>query len=271
MTSSGLLYNVFAMRILVCIKQVPDSESPILINDHYTWIQWEEIPEFRMNRLDEFALEEAVLIKEAIPGTRIDVISVGSERSEDVIKRGIGMGADSGIHVVTESEQYYSSYDIAAWIAEYAGDKQYDLLLTGAMSEDNMQGQVGPMIAGRLEIPCATAVIFEKIASDRKTIYAEREIEGGSRDALELHLPAVLTIQSGINTPRYPSLSNLLRANSQELEKVPASELVPLTSNENLVQITYPQKTRSGTVLNGTDKEKALQFVQLLQEKALLD
>jgi electron transfer flavoprotein beta subunit len=171
---------------------------------------------------------------------------------------------------MTEVDEYRSSFETAAWIAEYARRKRYDLILAGAMSEDNMQGQVGPMIARRLGLPCATAVISEKIAPDKKSIHVEREIEGGNRDTLELQLPAVLTIQSGINTPRYPSLSNLLRANRQSFEKVSASDLAPVASHENLVQITYPEKIRSGDLLEGTDEEKATRFIHLLRERALL-
>ena len=165
------------MKILVCITQVPESENPILIDDGNDWIQTDEICEFKMNRLDEFAVEEAVLIKEAISDTKIDALSAGPDRATEVVKRGIGMGADAGIHINTGSEGYHSSFEIAAWIAEYARGKPYDLILTGAMSEDNLQGQVGPMIAKQLSLPCATAVIFEKISSDRATIYVEREIE----------------------------------------------------------------------------------------------
>ncbi|UCD81531.1 MAG: electron transfer flavoprotein subunit beta/FixA family protein [Desulfobacterales bacterium] len=258
------------MKILVCVKQVPESDAPIRIDDGTGWIHTDKISGFRMNRLDEFAVEAAVLIKEACAHTTIDAITVGPTRSSEVIRRTIGMGADSGIHIVTESEEYQSSFKIAAFIADYARNRNYDLILTGAMSEDNMQGQVGPMIAGRLALPWATSVILEKIAADEKTVYVEREIEGGSRHAMELQLPAVLTIQSGINTPRYPSLSNLLRANRLELEKIHADDLAQDVFPEILDYIVYPQKTRSGTVLKGTAEEKAGQLVRILREKALL-
>jgi electron transfer flavoprotein beta subunit len=258
------------MKILVCVKQVPESENPIRIDDGNTWIQTDEIGEFKMNRLDEFAVEEAVLIKEVFGDTKIDALSAGPDRVTDVIKRSIGMGADAGVHIDTAVGGYHSSFEIAAWIAEYARGEAYDLVLTGAMSEDNMQGQVGPMIARRLGLPCATAVIFEKIAADEAAIYVEREIEGGHRDTLELPLPAVLTVQSGINTPRYPSLSNLLRANKQGFKRIKSEDLVQPAARENLVELVYPHKTRSGTVLNGTEKEKATQLIRILREKALL-
>jgi len=258
------------MKILVCVKQVPESESPILIDTGATRIQSDEISDYKMNRLDEFAVEEAVLIKEAFSGTRIDALSVGPDRTKEAVKRSIGMGADGGIHIDTESEQYHSAFEIAAWIAAYARGKAYDLILTGAMSEDNMQGQVGPMAAKLLNLPCATAVIFGRIGSDEKTIYVEREIEGGQRDTLELPLPAVLTIQSGINTPRYPSLSNLLRANRQKLNFIRAKDLLCPAPREALAKLVYPDQTRSGTVLKGTEQEKATQLIRILREKALL-
>jgi electron transfer flavoprotein beta subunit len=261
---------VWPMKILVCVKQVPESDAPIRIDVDAGWIRAEEISGFKMNRLDEFAVEEAVLIKAASRDTMIEAVTVGPDRSADVIRRSIGMGADSGIHIVTESENYQSSYETAARIAEYARHRHYDLILTGTMSEDNMQGQVGPMIAARLGLPWATSVIFEKIAADEKTVYVEREIEGGNRDALVLPLPAVLTIQSGINTPRYPSLSNLLRANRMELDKISAGDLAQGAPPEIIDRLAYSQKTRAGIELKGTADEKAVQLIRILREKLLL-
>jgi len=258
------------MNILVCVKQVPESESPIAIDESGGWIQGEAITEFKINRLDEYAVEEALRIKQSIPGTCIDVITVGPERCEAVIRRAIGMGADLGIHVRTASDGYQSPYGVAAAIADFARGKNYALILTGAMSEDSMQGQVGPMLAARLDWPWATCVIYEKISADIKFIYVEREIEGGHRDLLELNLPAVITIQSGINTPRWPSLSNLLRANSQKLETVSIGDPPKLPRREFLSQVTYPQKNRDGVVLAGSVKDKAARLLKILGEKSLL-
>ena len=164
------------MKILVCVKQVPESEVPIHINGSTGWIQKDAITEFKMNRLDEFAVEEALLIKESMPDTAIDIIAVGPDRCDEVVRRAIGMGADSGVHILTTSDGYQSPFQVASWIAEFAHNKKYDLIITGTMSEDHMQGQVGPMLAARLDLPWATSVIFEKIGLDRKTIYVEREI-----------------------------------------------------------------------------------------------
>ena len=258
------------MKILVCVKQVPESEIPIQIDDFTGWIKEDTITEFRMNRLDEYAVEEALLIKESIVDTRIDVITVGPARCDEVVRRAIGMGADYGVHIQTASEGYQSPLEVAAWIADFARGKNYALILTGVMSEDSMQGQVGPMLATRLGFSWATSVIFEKIASDKKSIYVEREIEGGHRDTLKLKLPAVITIQSGINTPRWPSLSNLLRANSQGLERIDISDSAKFQQMEYLADVVYPQKTRAGLVLSGSLQEKADRLLMILREKSLL-
>ncbi len=258
------------MNILVCIKQVCETDSPIQINDYAGWIQTDAITGYKMNRLDEFAVEEAVLLKEAYPETTIDAITVGPDRSAEVIKRAIGMGVDHGVHINIESEGYMSPFAIASGIAGYARGKHYSLIFAGVMSEDLMQGQVGPMLAACLSLPWATAVIRQQLAQDTKSIFVEREIEGGSRDTLQLQLPAVLTIQSGINTPRYPSLSNLLRANKQKLETFQGKDLAQPEQRENVVRVTYPEKSRSGTFLAGTRLEKANQFIKWLRQRTLL-
>jgi electron transfer flavoprotein beta subunit len=258
------------MRILVCVKQVPESEIPILIDESVGWIQRNTITEFKMNRLDEYAIEEALLIKESIADTRIDIITVGPDRCDEVVRRSIGMGADTGVHIRTAPDGYQSPYGVAAAIADFARGKNYALILTGAMSEDSMQGQVGPMLAARLGFAWATSVIFERIASDLQTIYVEREIENGHRDMLELKLPALITIQSGINTPRWPSLSNLLRANSQELEEVSIRNPALRQQMEHPAEIGYPKKSRAGLILTGSRAEKAASLMTVLREKSFL-
>jgi electron transfer flavoprotein beta subunit len=258
------------MKILVCVKQVPESESAIRVNDSALWINVEEAMSYRMNRFDESAVEEALLIRETFPGTTVDIISVGPARSALVIRRALGMGADQGIHMVTEHEGYMDPFVTASWIALAAQNKSYDLILAGVMAEDDMQCQVGPMIAELLSLPCATSCIFERLSPDRGTVYVEREIEGGYRDILELRLPALLTIQTGINDPRYPSLSNLLRAKKQNLEAIDTSSLEQPEPRQDVVQVAYPQMSRSGEVLEGTEQEKAVRLLHILREKSLI-
>jgi electron transfer flavoprotein beta subunit len=258
------------MKILVCVKQVMNLQSDIKPDPENKWVLISPTTDFTFSRFDEYAVEEAVLIKESIPDTTIDIISVGPERAVSVIKRTQGMGADHGIHILTKKNSHISPFLIAQWISSVAREKNYDLIFTGVMSEDEMQGQVGPIIAALLGWPLATSVIFEKISPDKKTIYAEREIEGGFKDTLELKLPAVLTIQSGINEPRYPKLTNMLRAKRETHEVIDAENLDNSRPRQVLANVVSPQKMRSGIVLDGSAKEKAIKLLKILNEKSII-
>ncbi len=258
------------MKILVCIKEVPESDAPILIDESGRWIRTDDSHYYRMNRFDEFAVEEALLIKDAVPGVTIDVLTVGPPRVVKMLRRAIGMGVDNAVHIVTSQPGYVSPFLTSSWIASYGEVKGYELVLTGVMAEDDMQGLVGPMLAELLHLPYATSTILERLSHDRRTIYVEREIEGGLREALEIKLPAVLTIQSGINRPRYPSLSNMLRANKTALETIQAESLGQPAIRDQVVRVDSPQKSRAGVVLEGTPQEKAAQLVDILSQKSLL-
>jgi electron transfer flavoprotein beta subunit len=258
------------MKILVCVKQIPQLDAGIRIDAAGLWVEFVKSHPFVMNRFDEFAVEEAVRIKESDPGVTIDAISVGPLRAEKVIRRSMGMGADHGIHVITESEGFISPLDTASWIASVAERKAYDLILTGAMSEDAMQGQVGPMLAELLGMPWATSTIFAQVSLDSGTLYAEREMEGGVRECLELDLPALLTLQSGINRPRYPSLSNMLRANKQALEIIEVGSGAADCGKEHLVRLKYPEKSRAGWILDGSAEEKADRLLAVLRDRAFI-
>lgn len=262
------------MNILVCVKAVPDPDHVIRETDtpvgRIVDICMDESVDFAMNRFDDYAVEEAVLIKEAYPDTVVDIVSMGPENALKVIKRGIGMGADAGIHILSGYGAACDATITSGCIARVAERKPYDLILCGVMSEDMMQLAVGPMIAARLNIPWVTSVIKEELNRDQKTVYAEQELEGGSIAMHELQLPALLTLQSGINQPRYPSLSNMLRANRGIIEVIQADRLYPRDSLYRIVGYSYPGKTREGKVLEGTPEEKAESLLRILKENALI-
>jgi electron transfer flavoprotein beta subunit len=258
------------MNILVCIKQVPESEATYTIDASSQWVRTGSGTEFMMNRYDECAMEEAARIKEAFTGTAIDVLSIGPPDVETVIRRAIGMGADNGIHMVTGLEEFYDSFTLASWIADVAGPGAYDLIFTGVMSEDMMQGLVGPLTAELLCMPCATAVVSEALSVHKGTILVEREVEGGCRETVELKLPALLTIQTGINKPRYPSLSNLLRANQLPIRTIQTDLLDKPVKQQLVDRVRFPQNIRNGIFLTGSAEEKAGQLVKILDERSLL-
>jgi electron transfer flavoprotein beta subunit len=256
------------MKLLVCVKQIHDPDGPVCVNTDSNWVDFDG-DAYVMNRFDCFALEEALHISEEIPGTRIDVVSVGPERADAVLRRSMGMGADHGIHILTESGGYLSPFATASWIAAYARNCNYDLILTGVMSGDDMNGLVGPLAAEMLDLPCATSVIFRRMMPETGRIYVEREMEGGLRDALEIKLPALLTLQSGINQPRYPSLSKMLRANKHSLDVIPSGSLESPSIHLFVAETSFPEKMRAGLILEGTPQEKAGRLLEILKSRLM--
>ena len=258
------------MNILVCVKQVPESEAVITIDSASQWVTVGGASTFRMNRFDECAVETAVQIKEQFPGTCIHILSVGPERSEMAIRRAIGMGADHGTHIVTPLDGFVDPSILAGWMAALPEASGADLILCGAMSEDLMQGQVGPLLAECLSLPCATAVMHVKIMPSCEGVHVEREIEGGYREAVALQLPALLTIQTGINQPRYPSLSNLLRANKLALKTLHADGMDASHPQQSVKKVMLPRKLRESVFLEGSTAQKAEKLITILSDRSFL-
>jgi len=180
------------------------------------------------------------------------------------------MGADHGTHIVTPSDEFVDPSILAGWMAALPEASGADLILCGAMSEDLMQGQVGPLLAEYLSLPCASAVMQVSILSDHGSVHVEREIEGGYRETVALQLPALLTIQTGINQPRYPSLSNLLRANKLTLNTLNTDGMDAPPSLQTVKQVTFPRKLREGVFLEGSTAQKAEQLINLLSDRSFL-
>ncbi len=257
------------MKILVCVKQVPDAESAANINSAGKWIDINDKIPFRLNRFDEYAIEEAVRIREALPGTTVDVITAGPQRADSALRRAMGMGADNAAHIIMDDD-YHTPFEIASLISAYAKEKNYNMIFAGVMSEDGMHCQTGPMIAAMLDIPFAASCISEKISDNGSEAYVEREIEGGMRDRLEIKLPALLAVQSGINHPRYPSLSNVLRAKKQEIHVIDPASLKAPEAKERVISIEYPLRSEKSVFLEGTRKVKAAKLLDILHGESLI-
>lgn len=291
------------MKILVCIKQISTSE--IHPHESANWIAQQNVQDQGINPFDEYALEEAVLIKERYPDVSVDVISVGPDIAVESIRRAMGMGADRGIHVVTEDQGYVTGFVTASRIAATLRPRDslksqnlphgsYDMILTGVMSEDLMQGQVGPMLAEILAIPCVTSVVQLQCSDTMNGVTVQREMEGGLRQEVRASMPLVLTIQAGINKPRYPSLSNILRAGRKKifscradelfLEGAPDSPCLPSHGNRSslhgmspvnsalisLERLEYPVKKREAQKLGGTTEQKAALLMDILKQRDLI-
>lgn len=258
------------MKILVCVKQVADSESPLEITSDGTAVRTDGPVSFRMNRYDEYALEEAVLLREAFVDVSIDVLAVGPPRHASTLKKCLEKGANNAIHILLDDEGYIPPGRIAALIAGHARQNGYDMIFTGVMAEDDMQCQTGPLVAALLDIPCAVAVMEERLDLNAGTITLLCELEGGMSERMQLPLPCLLTIQSGINRPRYPSLSNVLRAKEQPIVALPAGDVEPSVPSELLIGLSYPERSTRGTIIEGTTEDKAGKLLSILHERALL-
>lgn len=258
------------MKILVCVKQVQDAESPVVIDSEHLWVDETGPIAFRMNHYDAYALEEAILIRESLGDVTVDAISVGPPRAASTLKKSLEKGAANGIHLLHDQRGYFPPSITAALIADYARDKSYDLIFAGVMAEDDMQCQVGPLIAARLGIPCAVSVVKETLNPPDNSVIAECELEGGINEIIRLPLPCLLSIQSGINRPRYPSLSNVLRAKEQALITFTVDLQSLSGAMDTPVSISYPEKGSRGIVITGTPEEKAERLLSILHEKSLL-
>lgn len=259
------------MKILVCVKQVIDTESPLVVDENAAWVRDDGKVARRMNRYDEYALEEAVRIREEFPDTVIDVITMGPEGAGAVALKALEKGAGHAIHLRTGSDGYIPPETVASELAMVAGERGYQLIITGFMSEDGMHAQVGPLLASMLGIPSAVAVVQQTVDPGGGSIEAACELEGGARELVRLDLPALISVQTGINTPRYPKLSDVLRAQEQEFEVIDVDEEMISSAMEGYpYRLSYPPEGARGVVLEGTGEEKADRLVEILHGHSVL-
>lgn len=258
------------MKMLVCLKPIPETEGSTDLTAANPSFAPPAGSPFRMDAPDEAALELALQLRDARPAGRIEAVSVGPPGSEAVLKRALGLGVDHGIHILAESDLFLNPAVTAAWIAAAVRNGNYDLFLAGVLSEDGMHGQVGPLVAEHLSIPCAAGVQPTRVEVSGEGVRVERLIGEGLRDSLQLALPAMLTVQAGPPKLRYPSLSNILRAREQQLAVICADRLAAPGPGMAIFGFRHPQKSRAGLILKGGSAEKAQQFLKLLREKGLL-
>ncbi len=252
------------MKILVCIKQVPDMESKFKVNAAGTWYSGQDLA-WRLNEYDEFAVEQAVRLREQDPGSELVVVAIGPERVKETLKKALAMGCDRAVHIVDEASFEKDPHQIAALLAATAKGESFDAIFTGMQSQDRGSAQVGVLLAELLGIEAVTTIV--SFACEGRTVRAARELEGGLKAQVEVDLPALFTCQLGLNTPRYPTLPNIMKAKKKELTVLPAASL----STEGPLAVTagvaYPQKKGGALILEGEIGEMAGQLVAILKEK----
>lgn len=256
------------MRILTCLKQVREPQSPLEIGQGCP--SWPGAPLFKMAAYDEMALEEALCLKDGLPGSEVWAASAGGESACAVLRRALGMGADQAALLLDPEEPAPRPLALASALAVWARPHDFDLILCGVISEDLMQGAVGPLLAGLLDLPCLTAVVEVELDPARRLARAWREMEGGRRQRLELPLPALLTIQASRKPPRYPTLSALLRAKQAAIPSLAAASLASPPPREQGLGLELPPARRTGRMLSGGVQEQARELAGILRGRALL-
>ena len=252
------------MKIVVCVKQVPDKDAPVVIADG-TWIRETDIG-FEMNEPDSFALEEALRLKEKHTGEVI-AVSMGPDRVKQTIKEALAKGADRGVHIADDKAHTLDPLGSAKLLAAAIEREKPDLVLTGLQSDDHGFGQTGVLLADRLGLPHATLIMQIGVESDHLRV--KRELEAGWFQWVELPLPAVLTIQSGINKVRYATLKGIMAAKKKEIVTVARESLgVAHEPTQRIERIYVPTKTKKTEFLTGTPKEAAAKLLEKLKHEA---
>ncbi len=252
------------MKILVCIKRVPDMESKFKVDEGGTWYEKTDLA-WRMNEYDEYAVEQAVQLKEQEEGADLTVLCIGGDQVKETMKKALAMGCDRGAHIADDNSSSKEPFEIAGIIAEYAKDKGFDLIFTGMQSQDRGSAQVGILVAEFLDMPgISTIVDFVYSGGEVKV---KRELEGGVKACVTVKAPLVVTCQLGLNTPRYPTLPNIMKAKKKELLSLPVEDLLKVDSRQETAKIYFPEKKGGGLILEGDAPELVDKLIQILKEK----
>ena len=253
------------MKIAVCIKQVPTREWQPRLSDDRTWIREQDVS-YEMNEPDAYALEEALRLREK-HGGEVVVCSAGPPRVQQVIREALARGADRAVHVEDQSLGAADAFVTAGALAAAMRDEAFDLVLTGLQSDDQGHAQMGVVLAERLGMPHSTIIMEIQIGAEgARTLRVKRELEGGWFQWIGMPLPALLTIQSGINQLRYATLKGIMAAKKKEIRKValPAG----LQATQQIVALSMPTRTKQTHMIGGSAADAARELVRLLRDEA---
>ncbi|MBC7187819.1 MAG: electron transfer flavoprotein subunit beta/FixA family protein [Calditrichaeota bacterium] len=254
------------MKIVVCIKRVPEAAEAILKIDSSGKKLVDDTLTFGINETDNYALEEALLLKEKLGGT-ITLATVGPEAADEVLRMGLAKGADEAFRITPPEGEEVDPFATACLLAREIRPLAPDLVLTGCVAADDQSAQVGVSLAELLDIPHLSLVVAMEVTADGQVL-ARRELEGGLQEEFTLRLPALFTVQSGINEPRYASILGIKRASAKPLRVVerPAADSVMWETRA----LAFPLAEKKAEILHGTPAEVAEQLVALLKGRALL-
>jgi electron transfer flavoprotein beta subunit len=262
------------LNIIVCVKHVPETaEVEITIDSSGKRIETEDLV-FDINEWDDYALEEAVQMKERLGGS-VTAITVGQEEADSTLRKCLARGADKAIRLTDKAFGGSDGYALAKILQGAIKDLPYDLILTGALAGDDGYAQVGPTLAELLGIPHATMV--KSIEPAEESVRINRELEGGLEEIVEMKIPSLLTIQTGINEPRYVSIMGIRKARSKEIEVLDLEELglkedeVGEAGSWMIIERMFvPPVEKEAEILEGSPDEVTSKISDILKAKGLI-
>jgi len=253
------------MNIYVIMKRTFDTEEKIVIENGKIS---EEGVEFIINPYDEYAIEEAIQLRDD-HGGEVTVVSIGDEEVEKELRTALAMGADKAVLINNEDLDESDQYTTTALLAAYFEDKEYDIILGGNVSNDNSTGQIGPRLAEKLGIAYVTTIT--KLDIDGTMATMERDVEG-DMEVVEAQLPLLVTAQQGLNEPRYPSLPGIMKAKKKPLEEIDYDDLDvdedEIEAKTETIEVYLPPKKEAGKVLEGEIGDQVEELVKLLRQEA---
>lgn len=247
------------MNILVCISRVPDTATKITIGDTGNSIE-EKGVKFTVNPYDEFAIEEALQIKSKTVDSNVTAVTVGTEDNKDVLRTALAMGVDTAV-LIKGDEKPVDSYYVAKNLANYINETKPDIVFMGRQSIDYDSFQMPSLVGEMVNYPSVSVVSKLEISDGKAT--AERDIEGG-KEIVEITLPAVISAQKGLNSPRYPKLPDIMKAKRKPIEEVEAEKT---ESRVSVLSMELPRTERVGKILGDSDADIA-ELVRALKEDA---
>jgi len=256
------------LKSLVCLKQVPDTETQIKVNADGTGIVTDGI-KYVINPYDEFSVEEALRLKEKFKAGEVVVLGIGPDRVTESIRTALAMGADRGVQVTDDAVNSADPYVIAQTLAAAAKQTDYEIIFCGHRAIDDDFGEAGAMLAELLQLPQVTLVTKIEVSEDKKTATMERDVEGG-KEVVEVPLPCVVTSQKGLNEPRYASLPGIMKAKKKPIDKKTAADL-GITVEPKLQPRNYsmPAAREAGKKFEGLEPPEAARVVvQALRNEA---
>jgi electron transfer flavoprotein beta subunit len=253
------------VKIIVSIKQAPARDSLLRINSAGTWIQEDDLS-FEINEPDAYALEEALQLKEK-NGGEVVALCAGPARAAQTIREALAKGADRAIHIEEENLRALDPLAVASLMAKAVAPEKPDLILTGLQSDDVGYGQTGVILAELLGLPHATLIMQVDVQTG--SLRVKRELEDGWFQHVEMPMPALLTIQSGISKLRYATLMGIKKAKTKEIKRVTAAELgASAAPSIEMSRIYVPSRAKQAQIFEGNPKEAAAKLVEKLKFEA---